>query len=130
MTLSSFEDLDIWKEARELAKVIRNLTRNEKFSKDFRFVAQITSSSGSTMDNVAEGFERDGHKEFIQFLYIAKASNGECRSQAYRAFDASFINQEELDDILSRTSSIRNKTQGLIKYLKNSQHKGTKYKQV
>jgi four helix bundle protein len=130
MTLSSFEDLDIWKEARELAKVIRTLTRNERFSKDYRFVSQITSSSGSIMDNVAEGFERDGHKEFIQFLYIAKASNGECRSQAYRAFDASFINQEELDDILSRTSSIRNKTQGLIKYLKSSEHKGTKYKQV
>jgi four helix bundle protein len=129
MTFSSFEDLDIWKESRELAKVIRSLTRNEKFSKDYRFVSQITSSSGSTMDNIAEGFERDGHKEFIQFLYIAKASNGECRSQAYRAFDASFINQEELDDILSRTASIRNKTQGLIKYLKNSEHKGAKYKQ-
>ncbi len=130
MTFSSFEDLDIWKESRELAKVIRYLTRNEKFSKDYRFVAQITSSSGSIMDNIAEGFERDGHKEFIQFLYIAKASNGECRSQAYRAFDADFINQEELDDILLRTSSIRNKTQGLIKYLKNSEHKGSKYKQV
>ena len=130
MTLSSFEDLDIWKEARELAKIIRHLTQNERFSKDYRFVTQITSSSGSTMDNIAEGFERDGHKEFIQFLYIAKASNGECRSQAYRAFDASFINQEELDDILSRTSSIRNKTQGLIKYLKSSEHKGTKYKKV
>jgi len=106
------------------------LTLNEKFSKDYRFVAQITSSSGSIMDNIAEGFERDGHKEFIQILYIAKASNGECRSQAYRAFDADFINQEELDDILLRTSSIRNKTQGLIKYLKNSEHKGSKYKQV
>ncbi len=130
MTFSSFEDLDIWKESRELAKIVRLLTRNEKFSKDYRFVSQMTSSSGSTMDNIAEGFERDGHKEFIQFLYIAKASNGECRSQAYRAFDANFINQEELDDILSRTSSIRNKTQGLIKYLKNSEHKGAKYKQV
>ncbi len=51
MTLSAFEDLDIWKEARELAKVIRSLTRNEKFSKDYRFVSQITSSSGSIMDN-------------------------------------------------------------------------------
>ncbi|MCK9453153.1 MAG: four helix bundle protein [Bacteroidales bacterium] len=130
MTISSFEDLEIWKEARELAKIVRQLTRRPEFAKDFRFCSQINSAAGSIMDNIAEGYERDGHKEFVQFLYIAKASNGECRSQAYRAFDADFINKEELDDLLSRTYSIRNKTQGLIKYLKKSEYKGTKYKDV
>ena len=130
MTISSFEDLDIWKEARELAKIVRQLTRKTDFAKDFRFCSQINSAAGSIMDNISEGFERDGHKEFIQFLYIAKASNGECRSQAYRAFDADFINKEELDDLLSRTLSIRNKIQGFIKYLKTSAFKGTKYKSV
>jgi len=128
MTFSSFEDLEIWKEARELAKLVRAFTRREPFNKDLRFIAQINASSGSIMDNVAEGFERDGDKEFIQFLYVAKASNGECRSQSYRAFDAGFISTEELDNLLSRTKSIRNKTLGLIAYRKNSPHRGNKYK--
>jgi len=128
MTINSFEDLDIWKDARELAKVIRLLTKREPFSKDFKLCNQINSSAGSVMDNIAEGFERDGHKEFIQFLYIAKASNGETRSQSYRAFDAEFISEEELNDILSRTQSLKIKTISLINYLKKSTFKGNKFK--
>jgi len=128
MTINSFEDLDIWKNARELAKVIRLLTKREPFSKDFKLCNQINSSAGSVMDNIAEGFERDGHKEFIQFLYIAKASNGETRSQSYRAFDAEFISEEELNDILSRTQNLKIKTISLINYLKKSTFKGNKFK--
>ena len=128
MTINSFEELDIWKDARELAKVIRLLTKREPFSKDFKLCNQINSSAGSVMDNIAEGFERDGHKEFIQFLYIAKASNGETRSQSYRAFDAEFISEEVLNDILSRTQSLKIKTISLINYLKKSTFKGNKFK--
>jgi four helix bundle protein len=128
MTINSFEELDIWKDARELAKVIRLLTKREPFSKDFKLCNQINSSAGSVMDNIAEGFERDGHKEFIQFLYIAKASNGETRSQSYRAFDAEFISEEELNDILSRTQNLRIKIISLINYLKKSDFKGNKFK--
>ena len=128
MTINSFEDSDIWKDARELAKVIRLLTKREPFSKDFKLCNQINSSAGSVMDNIAEGFERDGHKEFIQFLYIAKASNGETRSQSYRAFDAEFISEEVLNDILSRTQSLKIKTISLINYLKKSTFKGNKFK--
>jgi four helix bundle protein len=68
MTISNFEDLEIWKEAREQAKRIRQITRKEAFSRDLRFCGQINSSAGSVMDNITEGFDRDGHKEFIQFL--------------------------------------------------------------
>ncbi|WP_291788063.1 four helix bundle protein, partial [Cecembia sp.] len=96
MKIYRFEDLDIWQEARELCKAVRVLTKRKEFSKDFKLCSQINSSSGSIMDNVAEGFERDGNKEFIQFLSIAKGSNGETKSQAYRSFDAGFINEEEL----------------------------------
>jgi four helix bundle protein len=127
MKIYRFEDLEIWKEARELCKVIRELTKRKEFSKDFKLSSQINSCSGSIMDNVAEGYERDGNKEFIQFLSIAKGSNGETRSQAYRSFDAGFINEKELEDILNRTVSIKGKLNSLIKYLKNSDRKGNKF---
>jgi four helix bundle protein len=128
MTISSFEELEIWKEAREIANVVRKLTRNELFAKDFRFCSQMNASAGSIMDNIAEGFERDGHKEFVQFLYISKASCGETRSQAYRAYDSEFITEKEFADILNRTHCLRFKTISLINYLKTSDHKGNKYK--
>jgi len=127
MKIYRFEDLEIWQEARELCKSVRELTKRKEFSKDFKLCSQINSSSGSIMDNVAEGYERDGNKEFIQFLSIAKGSNGETRSQAYRSFDAGFISEEELRYILTRTESIKGKLNSLIKYLKNSDRKGNKF---
>ena len=84
MKIERFEELKVWKEARELCIVIKEITSTEGFSKDFRFRDQIRASSGSIMDNIAEGFERDGRKEFIQFLSIAKGSCGETRSRIKR----------------------------------------------
>ncbi|SDD38851.1 four helix bundle protein [Algoriphagus faecimaris] len=127
MKIEKFEDLEIWKEARELCKFIRSLTRKSDFSKDFKLVGQINGSSGSIMDNIAEGFDRDGNKEFIQFLSIARGSNAETRSQAYRAFDAVYIDQIELDEVLNRTERLRTKIKSLMIYLKNSERKGNKY---
>ncbi|WP_075352555.1 four helix bundle protein [Algoriphagus marinus] len=125
-SISSFEDLEIWKLARELCFLVRKLSRKDQFSKDFRFCGQINSAAGSIMDNIAEGFERDGNREFINFLYIAKGSNGEVRSQSFRALDANFIDGNEQDEILRLTEVLKFKIQGLIQVLKNSGGKGYK----
>ena len=89
-----FEDLEIFQSARELCKEVYAITRGGEFHNDSRFVQQIHASAGSVMDNIAEGFERDGNKEFINFLYIAKGSCGEVRSQIIRASDVGFIDNE------------------------------------
>ncbi|GAB2609324.1 four helix bundle protein [Belliella aquatica] len=126
MVINSFEDLEIWKLARELAKYVRLNATNQTFNNDFRFVSQINSAAGSIMDNIAEGFERDGNREFIQFLYIAKGSCGEVRSQSYRAYDAGFIENETFDTVLKMTEKLKYKINGLITKLKNSGGKGYK----
>ncbi|OPZ99622.1 MAG: hypothetical protein BWY70_00924 [Bacteroidetes bacterium ADurb.Bin408] len=128
MTINSFEDLEIWQEAHCLAKYVFELTKKENFSKDFRFRDQIRASSGSIMDNIAEGFERGGNKEFSQFLSIAKGSNGETRSQSYRAHDYSYIDDAEFKKLLNNTASLATKIGNLIDYLKKSEFKGKKYK--
>jgi four helix bundle protein len=122
----NFEELEIWQLARELCLIVRNLTKVGPFVKDLRFSSQINSAAGSIMDNIAEGFERDGNKEFINFLYIAKGSNGEVRSQSYRAVDAEFIDQLSFEDILARTETFKRKINNLILTLKSSGPKGYK----
>ena len=128
MKIERFEDHEIWQEAREICKYVFKITSEEPFSKDYKFRDQIRSSSGSVMDNIAEGFGRGGNKEFINFLSIAKGSNDETRSQSYRAFDFNYITQEQLNELLERTNRIGNKTGSLIQYLKKSEFKGNKFK--
>src|SRR5665647_3333145 len=94
-TIKTFEDLEIWKLARLLCQDVFLITNHYFFSKDYGLKNQINNSNGSVMDNIAEGFDRDGTKEFIQFLSIAKASCGECRSQLYRALDRAYISNLE-----------------------------------
>jgi len=128
MNIKRFEDLEIWQEARELCRVIFKLISDEPFSKDYKLKDQIWSSSGSAMDNIAEGFDRGGNKEFCQFLYITKGSTGEVRSQSYRAFDCGYITEEQFNDLLNRTDSLSKKTYNLIQHLKDSDIKGLKYR--
>jgi four helix bundle protein len=125
--IERFEDLEIWQLARNLCQFIYKITEKEPFSKDFKLRDQIRTSSGSVMDNIAEGFERDGNKEFIQFLSISKGSAGECRSQLQRAFDYQYIDQETLDDLIIKTTNLSKKISGLMSYLKSSNLKGSKY---
>ncbi|NLO01854.1 MAG: four helix bundle protein [Bacteroidetes bacterium] len=128
MKVEKFEDLEIWKEARALNKFIFELTEKEPFCKDYKFKEQIRTSAGSIMDNIAEGFERDGNKEFVQFLSISKGSCGECRSQSYRAFDSEYIKEDTLRELISLTSTLNRKISSLMFYLRKSDFKGSKYK--
>jgi len=127
-TFNSFEDILAWQKARELCKLVYAYTLKPDFSKDFKLVSQIKSSSGSSMDNIAEGFERGGNKEFIQFLYISKGSAGETRSQLYRALDNMYISEEEFNKAYNLALEVGKLDSGLINHLKSSEIKGDKYK--
>lgn len=126
-TISRFEELEIWQLARAQANELWQVYSINTFSKDFELRNQLSRSSGSVMDNIAEGFERSGNKEFINFLLIAKASNGEVRSQLYRAADRQHINPGQLEELLSKTESLSKRITSFIKYLKSSEQKGFRY---
>jgi len=128
MNINKFEDLEIWQEARGLSKFVFEITSLEPFCNDFKFRDQMRASAGSSMDNIAEGFDRGGNKEFHQFLSIARGSTAEVRSQSYRAYDYKYIGNVKLEELLKRTESLSSKTSKLMQYLKDSGIKGLKYK--
>ena len=123
-----FEDLPIWQEARDFSKKVFWASKEGEFSKEFRLCSQIRASSGSIMDNIAEGFERNGNGEFKQFLYVAKGSCGETRSQLYRAFDYGFLPEEDFVALRSQSEEISKSISSFIDYLQSSEIKGAKYK--
>jgi four helix bundle protein len=126
-TIKNFEDLEVWQKARILCKKVFELMQKESFSKDYELKNQISRSSGSTMDNIAEGFERGGNREFIQFLGFAKGSAGEVRSQLYRAKDRNHINEAEFKETYALADEVGKMISGLTKYLLKSDIKGHKF---
>jgi four helix bundle protein len=118
--IEKFEDINAWKKARELTKEIYLLTNNGDFSKDYALKDQVKRCSVSVSSNIAEGFERQSDKEFARFLYIAKGSCGELRSQIYIALDVNYINKEQAQGIQNKAEEISKMIAGLIKYLKLS----------
>ena len=126
-TINRFEDLEIWKEARRLAKEIHIISVESDLKNDFRFKDQIKASSGSVMDNIAEGFERNGNLEFRQFLSIAKGSAGETRSQLYRVLDYNYISDEKFEILKTDFENLSGKINNFISYLNKKDFKGTKF---
>ncbi len=125
--VEKFEDLKIWQLAREQANDLFLKYNSGAFSKDYELRNQISRSSGSVMDNIAEGYERSGNKEFINFLLIAKGSNGEVRSQLHRAGDRNHIDAATLSNLISNCLLISQKITTLIQYLKGTDLKGFRY---
>ncbi|NII29498.1 four helix bundle protein [Pseudoflavitalea sp. X16] len=128
-TITRFEDLEVWQLARELAnEIFQAYNSSELFLKDYKLKEQINGAIGSVMDNIAEGFERGGRNEFINFLSIAKGSCGEVQSQLYRALDRKYITQEHFDALYNKAKEIGQKAGAFINYLKESTYKGNKFK--
>ncbi len=125
--MNGFEELDVWKLAREICDEVWRLIESTSLGHDFSLKNQMNASSGSIMDNIAEGFERNGNREFVQFLSIAKASCGDLRSQLYRCLDRSHITKEQFEIVYSKTIIEGKKIGAFMAYLKKSERKGAKY---
>ena len=117
---NSFEEINSWQKSRLFNKRIYEITDNCSFKKDFDLVRQIRRASISISSNIAEGYERNTDKEFVYFLYVAKASAGEVRSQLYLALDLEYISKLEFDELYFSVTEVSKLLSGFIKYLENS----------
>lgn len=126
--IQKFEDLEIWSLAREICQLVEFLIQNTNLKTNYSLRNQIDRSSGSIMDNIAEGFERNGNREFIQFLSIAKGSAGEVKSQSYSAFDKNLITKEQHFKLNEIVELEKNKIGAMMNYLNNCEMKGLKFK--
>ena len=127
-TFKRFEDIDGWQRARELTKEVYKKSKIGPFARDYGLRDQMRRASVSVMSNIAEGFERGGTKEFVQFLSIAKGSVGELEAQLYVAHDQGYITEAEFVSLKDFAKSTKFKIGGLIEYLRQSGLKGPKYR--
>jgi len=128
MSVRYFEDLEVWKLARELTNDVYEATRHERFSKDFVLMDQMRRGAVSIMSNISEGFERGGNQEFIRFLSISKGSCGELRCQLYVALDQGYISQTQFDEMGGKARKLSVMISHFIGYLRGSRLKDSKCK--
>jgi four helix bundle protein len=113
--ITKFEDIESWKRARRFTNEIYRITNAGKFSRDFVLRDQIRRAAISILSNIAEGFERGGDNEFLQFLSVAKASCGEERAQLYIALDQEYISLPQFDSLSKATNEVSQLIAGLMK---------------
>ena len=126
-TIRRFEDLDAWTSARELRRAVYQLTRSRLLAADFALVNQLRRAAISTGSNIAEGFERGGNRELIQFLSQANGSAGEIKDQLYCALDEQYIGQEQFDSAYAAAERTSRLLGGLMTYLRKSELRGHKF---
>jgi len=119
MKIKRFEDLDCWQEARLITRTIYGITTNGSFKKDYSLTDQVRRAATSILANIAEGFSRQGDREFTQFLFISKSSASELQSHLYVALDQKYISQEEFTSLYELLESTQKRISNLIKYLKS-----------
>jgi len=117
MKIERFEQIEAWQLARDLTKEIYRLTKRDRFSKDLRLKGQIQSAAGSSMHNIAEGFDSETNAEFVRFLRYAKRSCTEVQSELYVALDQEYISEPEFRDAYDHAGRTRAAIRGFIKYL-------------
>ena len=123
----SFESLEVYKEATIFCDDIWNIIINTSLSKDYKLREQINGSSGSVMDNIAEGFGRGGNKEFIMFMGFSRGSCSESKSQLLRCFRRNHIDENTYQKLNSHSDNLINQLSKFINYLKSSERKGSKF---
>jgi four helix bundle protein len=123
MKIQRYEDLIAWQKARELTRRIYEVTRGAGFERDFRLVDQIRSASVSVMSNLAEGFERGSTADFLRFVYMAKGSAAEVRSQLQVAVDVGYLSPAQFDRLKAEADELGNVLGGLRKSLESRREK-------
>lgn len=129
-TINRFEDIEAWKLGRELKRLIYASSKIGAFSRDFALKDQIRRAAISITANIAEGFERDGSREFRQFLSTAKGSCGEVQDHLYTALDEAYLSETQFRDLHARAAVIGRKIGALMIYLRNSEIRGRKFEKA
>ena len=123
MGIQRFEDIEAWQLARKLSHRVHQLTRNKEFSKDYALRDQIRKAAGSSMHNIAEGFDSESNSEFVRFLRYAKRSCSEVQSELYVALDEAYVTQQEFEGVYEQARRTRAAIRGFINYLVGYQKK-------
>ncbi|HEX6512075.1 MAG TPA: four helix bundle protein [Chloroflexota bacterium] len=126
--ISCVEDIQAWQKARELTKTRYDASAGQAFARDIRLKSQIRAAAASAMSNIAEGFQRAGNKEFLQFLAVAKGSVGEVNSQLYTALEAGYLSRERFEELQALANDAERLIGGFMRYLRSSDLRGPRFK--